>query len=417
MKTTSTRDDGTLPIIELASCPDAATIQRAIDRIADSGGVVQLPETEVTIDRGIELRSGVALRGVKGRTVLRKGPGRVYPLSGYHNYGMMDVPLLETDGLLPGMTVSVLDDKRGGFYSTFARITWVDAKWVGLDRGIEADYAAGEHPRLTTSYPLVFGHGIRNAGVYDLLLDGNLAENAYPMDGCRGGAIYFARSHGIEIEGIVESNYRGEGLSFQMCTEVTVRDSSFDANVGNGLHPGAGSTGALFERCRGRGNRKSGFFFCVRANHITVRGCEFSGNAVSGINIGTRDSHNLIEECDIRDNDGPGILFRGAPAPIDPHSCRIASCRIHANAVRNGTGQIDIEADAHDLVIERNTIGGNGLLPAVSAAVGVSRVFLEQNDTTGCRVDYAGAGLVHAKPDIRCGYATAEEGDRRHLAG
>jgi len=46
--------------------------------------------------------------------------------------------LLEfTDGLSPGMTVAVRDSSHGGFYETFARITWVDGIWVGIDRALE----------------------------------------------------------------------------------------------------------------------------------------------------------------------------------------------------------------------------------------------------------------------------------------
>ncbi len=262
--------------LRMEDCADAAAIQSAMDRLAGRGGVVQLPELELTLDRALEIHSAVELRGRGDKTILRKGEGRVYPLSGYHNYGMRDVPLQSVEGLAVGMTVSVLDDERRGFYSTFARITWIDGDWVGLDHGIEADYAAEENARLVTAYPLVFGHGIRNAALRDLTLDGSLDRNPVCMDGCRGGAVYFANSDKIEISGIREYSFNGEGLGFQMCSRVIIRDSSFDSNTGNGLHPGAGSTNALFENCQGRENGKSGFFFCVRANHITTRGCTFT---------------------------------------------------------------------------------------------------------------------------------------------
>ena len=85
----------------------------------------------LSLGRGLELHSGVELVGQGEGTILRKGPGRVYPLSGYHNYGMCDVPLVSAAGLAVGMTVSVLDDERLGFYETFARISWIDGHWVG----------------------------------------------------------------------------------------------------------------------------------------------------------------------------------------------------------------------------------------------------------------------------------------------
>ena len=90
-------------------CTSAAAIQAAIAAAAP-GEVVQLPELDLTLDRGLEIPSGVELRGRGQHTVLRKGPSRVYPLTGYHNYGMRDVPLQSAAGLAVGMTVSVLDD-------------------------------------------------------------------------------------------------------------------------------------------------------------------------------------------------------------------------------------------------------------------------------------------------------------------
>ena len=64
----------------------AVAIQEAIDEVAaGGGGRVVLPKADVLLDRGLELRTGVELCGQGRGTVLRKGPGRVWPLSGYHN--------------------------------------------------------------------------------------------------------------------------------------------------------------------------------------------------------------------------------------------------------------------------------------------------------------------------------------------
>ena len=153
----------------------AVAIQEAIDEVAaGGGGRVVLPKADVLLDRGLELRSGVELCGQGRGTVLRKGPGRVWPLSGYHNasaaapfppcspphssccaqYGMCDAPLESVAGLEVGMTVSVHDSRtHGGFYETFARVLWVDEqeRFVGLDHGIEADCAS--HQDTTTGPP------------------------------------------------------------------------------------------------------------------------------------------------------------------------------------------------------------------------------------------------------------------------
>ena len=399
---------------------NAAAIQRIIDAAAaDGGGKVVLPAMELVLDRGLILRSGVELCGQGEETVLVKGAGEIYPLSGYHNYGMCDLPLESVEGLAVGMTVSVHDGRsHGGFMETFATITWIDGDWVGLDHGIEMDYYAESEPCLTTVYPLVFGHDIEGAALRDMRLEGNSAENEKGMGGCRGGAVYFARSRAIEISGIRERDYYGEGLSFQLYRDVSIVDCDFDANTGNGLHPGAGSTNAIFERCRGRENGRSGFFFCVRANHITVRECTFAGNQL-GVSIGTRDCYNAIEACRIEDNRGPGVLVRPAPRPTEVHSVRVQRCRIANNARSEGRAQVEITSDAHALIVTENEISGvvGDLKPAIYAEESTRDLYLVGN--LGLEGEFgvqAGAGcLVEDAPEIETGYGEWSAVIFRHL--
>lgn len=399
----------------------AAAIQVAIDEMAATGGRLVLPEMQLNLDRGLALRSGVELVGQGPGTVLRKGPGRVLPLSGYHNYGMCDVPLASAAGLEVGMTVSIHDDRtHGGFYETFATITRIDGDWVRLDHGIEADYQASEHPCLTTVHPLVFGHGIDSAALRDMHLEGNRAQNEKAMGGCRGGAVYFYQCRDLEVSGVSERDYYGEGLSFQMCRGVRILSSSFGENTGNGLHPGAGSTDALFDGCEGNDNARSGFFFCVRATRITVRDCAFRRNDL-GISIGTRDCHNLIENCAIEANAGPGIATRETPSPTEVHSCRVRGNSIAGNATRHGRGQVELVGDAHDITVVDNRISGALDRPSAGlfAEVTVRQVHAEGNEISACSPSVAveEASLARTEPGFECGFGTAAEVDFLHLPG
>ncbi len=407
--------------LSLEEVGSAAQIQVIIDEVAvRGGGRVVLPAMELELDRGLILRSGIELCGQGDDTVLKKGPGRVYPFSGYHNYGMCDAPLESAAGLEVGMTVSLHDGRtHGGFYETFATITWIDGDWVGLDHGIEADYSAEDAPCLTTVYPLVFGHQIKNAALRDMRLEGNRQGQDKNMGGCRGGAVYFGRSRDLEISGIAERDYHGEGLSFQMCRNVRIFDCRFDENTGNGLHPGAGSTNVLFEGCGAKDNDKAGFFFCVRANHITVRNGDFRDNKL-GMSIGTRDCYNLIENCTIEDNKGAGVLVRQSPRPVEVHSCRVEKCRISGNAREGGHGQIEITSAAHDLVFAENEIvgGGDGHGVGVYIEPSARSVYLENNKITSCEADVEASGesLATAVSSFECGYGEWPESHFRHLA-
>jgi hypothetical protein len=411
----------TTRVLTLAEAGSARQIQQTLDEVAaQGGGRVILPPMELTLDRGLALASGIELIGQGAGTVLRKGPGRKYPLSGYHNYGMCDVPLESAAGLEPGMTVSVHDDEGRGFYETFATITWVDGDWVGLDHGIEADYRADDHPCLTTAYPLILAHNVHDIAVRELTLEGNSADNEESMGACRGAAVYFYQSRSIEVSGVRERDYDGEGLGFQMCRDVVIRQSTFSHNTGNGLHPGAGSTNVMFDDCDGHGNGNCGFFFCVRANHITVTGSRFTDNGM-GISIGTRDCHNLIEDCVVDGNAGAGILARPSPRPVEVHSCHVRRCMIASNAGTRGQGQVEIVTQAHDLIFEDNTVrgreGAGQDKPGFFVESTARDIHLKGNRVQGCSrdVDARQESLASTAPQIECGYDSGSQTIYRHL--
>jgi hypothetical protein len=399
----------------------ASAIQQAIDSLGPGGGRIVLPEIDLVLDRGLELRSNVELVGQGRETCLRKARGRVYPLSGYHNYGMTDVPLQFTEGLEVGMTVCVRDNRHGGFFETFGRVTWIDGTWVGLDQGLHSDYWVAEEPVLITSFPLVYGLDVKNVAVRNLFLDGNRQEQPAGIGACRGAAVYFIQSQGIEVSDVQETSFAGEGLGFQMCADVRIVRCRFERNAGNGFHPGAGSTAALFEDCTAEGNEQAGFFFCVRANHITVRACTFVRNVACGVSVGTRDCYNLVEGCQIDDNKGPGILFRQTPRPVEVHSCRVTGCHIAGNAREHGNGQIDVLGDAHDLVFGGNHIEGMpGLERAgIYLAPATERVWLGNNHLASCFPDVIAdaASLAEQELPIDCGLDTVQAVHYRHLSG
>ena len=405
--------------LSASDATSAAAIQEIIDSLDEEGGRLILPAMDLELDRGIELRSNVELVGQGRDTVLRKAPGRVYPLSGYHNYGMLDVPLTFTHGLTPGMTVAIRDDRHGGFFETFARITWIDGTWVGIDRGLHSDYDAGLNPVLVTAFPLIFGLSVENVAIQGVTLDGNRDAQPAGIGACRGAAVYFLQSHDVRIADVVEADFAGEGIGYQMCSQVHLRHCHVSGNAGNGFHPGAGSTGSSYEHCVADENGAAGFFFCVRANHISVRNCRFERNAGPGISVGTRDSYNLIDACTIRGNAGPGILFRETRRPVEMHDCRVRYCDIENNARAGGLGQVAILGDAHDLALERNTIvgGGEGDRAGIWVSPTATNIWLADNEVgAGFPEIVADATcLASSDPVVECGVEDVELSHYRHL--
>jgi hypothetical protein len=272
---------------------------------------------------------------------------------------------------------------------------------------------------LVTAHPLIFGLGVENVAVASMTLDGRRAAQPAGIGACRGAALYFLRSHGVTVTDVVERDFAGEGLGFQMCSQVHIRDCRFDHNAGNGFHPGAGSTAVSFERCVARHNDAAGFFFCVRANHITVQECAFNENIVAGISVGTRDSHNLIQGCTMQSNAGPGLLFRETRRPVAMWNCRVAHCRVADNAAATGAGQIAIYGDAHTLAFEHNHIVGNAARPSpgVYVAPTATHIWLAHNTiaSTFPNIVAQAESFANANPVQACGLAAVTPEHYRHL--
>lgn len=402
--------------LKRSQCRSAAQLQKTIDSLKGKKVKFLLPEIELELDRSLILYSNMELAGQGEKTILRKGPGARYPLSGYHNYGMADIPLLTTKGLSKGMTVAIQDKHRGGFWGTFAKITWVKDKWIGLDRGIESDYANEYNPVMTLNYPLIFSENSENITIRDIHLDGNLKKNKDFMNGCRGGAIFFIRSKNMTVENVNEYNYNGEGLSFQMCYQVYIKNCQFNNNTGNGLHPGAGSTRVLFEKCTATNNHKNGFFFCVRANHITVKGCNFLNNHLSGVSIGTRDCHNIIENCYFKGNMTNAIDFRHAPLPIEVHNIIIQKNTFSKSPSVQAKNHIHIQSHAHQVIIEDNryeSLGKNKF--DIVCDQDTRKIFIGKIEKENTCIKASAKSITKTKPAIKAGLKQAKRNDSLHL--
>ena len=71
----------------------------------------------------LHLRSHVTVRGVKGKTILRKAKGAVSALALDGDFGEQQVTVQDPDGFAVGSGVAVWDKGAGGFHTTVARIT------------------------------------------------------------------------------------------------------------------------------------------------------------------------------------------------------------------------------------------------------------------------------------------------------
>ncbi len=214
---------------------------------------------------------------------------------------------------------------------------------VGIDQGLRSDYHADGIQSWSLPFHVIYGLSVENVSVIGHNARWPSRRQLQGLERTWGCCRPFLRSHGLRMANVVAVNFAGEGIGYQMCSQIDLHECRATGNAGNGFHPGAGSTGSSYEGCTADKNGAAGFFFCVRANHISVRGCTFVENAGAGISVGTRDNNNLIDGCTIRANAGPGILFRETRRPVEVRSCRVRHRDIEANAHGHGSGQIAIE--------------------------------------------------------------------------
>lgn len=331
---------------------DNRALQAAVDYIAAlGGGLVEIGPGEYLMRDSLHLRPNVTVRGIKGRTVLRKAPGVVSALVLDGDFGEQQITVEAPEGFAIGYGVAVWDDRAGGFHTTVARITGQKGHTFAIDKPLMADCMVGNHARAATVFPVVSGYHALGARVEDVTIDGNKADNL-ALNGCRGAGIFLYGSHGAAIQGCTIRGYNGDGISFQQSNDVTVTECVSEDNAALGLHPGSGSQRPTVRRCIARRNGTDGLFLCWRVRHGLFEENVLEDNGQFGISIGHKDSDNLLRRNVVRANKKHGVFFRHESLDMAPHRNRFEENVIE----NNGGAEIRIRGEVRDLVFSNDVI-------------------------------------------------------------
>lgn len=331
---------------------DHRVLQAAVDYLAGlGGGTVEIGPGEFTMGDSLHLRSHVTVRGVPGKTVLRKTRSALSPLAIDGDFGEEQVTLRALEGFEVGMGIAVWDDHAGGFHTTVGRITGRTGNRLSISQPLMADCMVAQNARAATVFPVVSGRDIEDARVEGLTIDGNREENV-PLNGCRGAGIYLYRGHGTVISGCTVRAYNGDGISFQQSNDVTVEKCVSEGNADLGLHPGSGSQRPIVRGCIARKNGTDGLFLCWRVRHGLFEDNVLEGNHRFGVSIGHKDSDNLLRKNVVRGNDSSGFCFRDEAAGMAAHRNRLEE-----NLIEDNGGQgIRIQGETRGLVFKGNRI-------------------------------------------------------------
>ena len=369
---------------------DQRALQAAVDYIAGlGGGVVEIGAGEYVMRDSLHLRSFVTVRGVPGKTILRKAPSAASPLAIDGDYGEEQITLTKPEGFQVGDGVAIWDTQSGGFHTTVARIIGRNGHRFALSKPLNADCMVANKAQAATVFAVVSGYDLEGVRVENLILDGNRAANV-ALNGCRGSGIFLYRGYGTVISNCVVRAYAGDGIGFQQSNDVVVQNCIAEDNAGLGFHPGSGSQRPVVRDCVARRNGEDGLFLCWRVRHGLFEKNLFENNGRYGISIGHKDSDNLLQENEVRGNQEDGIFFRPEAAGMAGHRNRIERNVIENNGTGQAVAGIRIRGETRDLVFRGNVI--RDTRPAGA-----------QKQTVGVRIDASAGPVVLEQNDIQAG--------------
>ncbi len=372
---------------------DNEALQKAAN-LLHPGDTLSIGAGTYTMENSLFVPSDVTVRGIAGKTILRKGKGVESPLVEDGDYGETFLAVADPQKFRPGMGVAVLDDvSNEGWGITISSVASVQAPYVIINPMTIRDYEEERHhARLTNTFPILCAIDGANIVFENLIVDGNRGENSY-IDGCRGGAIYMYRVRNVTVRNCTARNYNGDGISFQISDGVQVLNSESYGHAGYGVHPGTGSANALVKNCRMHDNGDIGLFLCWRVRHGRFENNLIENNGHYGISIGHKDTDNEFVGNIVARNGVSGVYFRKETAKNSGSRNTFRGNKVLNNGnAREGYG-FYIEPYATDLVIDGNQIGNTR----------------DSNRTQRYGIYKApGAGSVEARNNTMLGHSTAD---------
>ena len=337
---------------------DDRVIQAGVDYLAAlGGGTLRILPGEYRLNNAIYLRSGIRFEGSGCETVLTKNPSVCTPLAVDSDWYDADVTLADGNGFEVGYAVCLRakSPNHGGANVIKRTIVAKEGNCFWLNRSLEKNFWTDHEARISTLFPILSGEQIRDVEIRNLVLDGNRSNNEH-LDGNYAGCIFMQDCERIRIDNVEARNYNGDGISWQICHDVTVTNCRSLHNADLGLHPGSGSQRPVMRDNHLEENR-IGVFFCWGVKHGIAENNRILNNREFGISIGHRDTDNTIGSNRIEGSGKVGILFRNEPNEGRcPHRNLVENNRIVNNGLEGRGLGIDIQGETRSTTILRNRI-------------------------------------------------------------
>jgi len=333
-------------------------IQAAIDYIVRlGGGTVHILPGTYTLRASIHLPSGIRLLGSGLDSVLTKIPSQRVSLAADSDWYDQEITLANAEDFRVGDSV-VLEAKNvhsDGVIVIKRRLTARAGNRFKLDDGLRENLWLAGEPTCASLFPLLTSEYTEDVLIENMALDGNKANNEN-FNGNYGGGIFLQDCNRYTIRNLTTRNYNGDGISFQVCHDITVENCHSHDNADLGVHPGSGSQRPLILNNRLERNSQ-GLFWCWGVKYGLAEHNKILDNRRYGSSIGHNDTDNVMRYNEISGSGQIGILFRDEARGQDfwPNRNTIQHNRIINSGGPDGIA-IDIQGQTKDLRIANNEI-------------------------------------------------------------
>lgn len=373
-------------------------LQAAVDYVVRlGGGTVKILPGEYRLRNAVRIQSGVRLLGSGADSVLIKEASVETTLAADSDWFDQELTLENPDGFRVGDGVVLItkNPSDGGTDVVKRTLTARSGSRFKLDKAPRMNYWKEMKPTVATLFPIITAEETADFAIEDLVLDGNRANNAH-LNGNYAGCIWLQDCSRVRIHGVTTRNYNGDGISWQICHDVTVEDCHSHDNAGLGLHPGSGSQRPVMRNNRLERN-SIGLFFCWGAKYGLAEKNMIADNSDFGVSIGHRDDENIVRDNEILRSGKNGLLFR--PERGEGYTAKgnlIENNRIIDSGPEDGVA-VDIQG-----VTAGNTLARNEIRDTRGPArrIGI-RIGAETGDNT--LQDNTVEGFATAVQDLRRG--------------
>ena len=294
---------------------DGRAIQIAIDAIAwRGGGTVSVREGEYILTGPLRMRSGVALHGVPGKTILKRAPAVWSELAVDADIGQKEITPADPSGFAPGMGVILRDSENFFPLSSMPlTVTRIEDGVLHTHDYLIHDILAERGGLVVTYYPMIHAFEQEDFSVDGLILDSALNEIG-PLEGIWSRGLYFRRCHRATVTRVTSMNCLGDGFGCGQGSHITFEKCESSHNTHYGIHPGSHSPHTRLAGCNVHDNGSDGVYLCWGVSNSEVVDCDVYRNGGrlyrNGISTGHKDTDNLIAGNRIRENAKHGIHFR-----------------------------------------------------------------------------------------------------------